>query len=125
MLFERITANPTVATGKPCIRDLRFPVSRLLGLFSFRRVAEIDHDTLHASEIGMSRASDETILATAVEQERVIITADLEFPRLLSNPSASGPGLILLRNGNFSEAESIECVRRVLLAMHHDELLPI
>ena len=23
--------NPAVATGKPCIRDLRFPVSRLLG----------------------------------------------------------------------------------------------
>ena len=32
MGFERVTVNPTVATGKPCIRDLRFPVSRLLGL---------------------------------------------------------------------------------------------
>ncbi|MFN0102725.1 MAG: DUF433 domain-containing protein [Bryobacteraceae bacterium] len=26
--------NPGVATGKPCIRDLRFPVSRLLGLLA-------------------------------------------------------------------------------------------
>ena len=34
MRFERITANPSVATGKPCIRDLRFPVSRLLGLLA-------------------------------------------------------------------------------------------
>jgi uncharacterized protein (DUF433 family) len=32
MTFERVTVNPTVATGKPCIGDLRFPVSRLLGL---------------------------------------------------------------------------------------------
>lgn len=32
--FERITVNPAVATGKPCIRDLRFPVSRLLGLLA-------------------------------------------------------------------------------------------
>jgi uncharacterized protein (DUF433 family) len=34
MRFERITANPGVATGKPCIRDLRLPVSRLLGLLA-------------------------------------------------------------------------------------------
>jgi uncharacterized protein (DUF433 family) len=32
--FERITVNPVVATGKPCIRGLRFPVSRLLGLLA-------------------------------------------------------------------------------------------
>jgi uncharacterized protein (DUF433 family) len=34
MRFERITFNPEVATGKACIRNLRFPVSRLLGLLS-------------------------------------------------------------------------------------------
>ncbi len=34
MRFERITIDPTVATGKPCIRGLRFPVSRLLGLLA-------------------------------------------------------------------------------------------
>jgi uncharacterized protein (DUF433 family) len=34
MRFERITVNPAVATGKPCIRNLRFPVSRLLGLLA-------------------------------------------------------------------------------------------
>ncbi len=34
MTFTRITARPDVCTGKPCIRDLRFPVSRLLGLLA-------------------------------------------------------------------------------------------
>ncbi|MEI9814546.1 MAG: DUF433 domain-containing protein [Acidobacteriota bacterium] len=34
MRLPRITVNPTVATGKPCIRNLRFPVSRLLGLLA-------------------------------------------------------------------------------------------
>ncbi len=34
MKFERITINPNVCTGKPCIRNLRFPVSRILGLLS-------------------------------------------------------------------------------------------
>jgi uncharacterized protein (DUF433 family) len=34
MKFERITVDPKVCTGKSCIRGLRFPVSRLLGLLA-------------------------------------------------------------------------------------------
>jgi uncharacterized protein (DUF433 family) len=34
MTFERITLNPEVCGGKPTIRGLRFPVSRLLGLLA-------------------------------------------------------------------------------------------
>jgi uncharacterized protein (DUF433 family) len=34
MRLERITIDPNVCTGKPCIRGLRFPVSRLLGLLA-------------------------------------------------------------------------------------------
>ncbi|NPV54763.1 MAG: DUF433 domain-containing protein [Firmicutes bacterium] len=34
MKFERITIDPEICTGKPCIRGLTFPVSRLLGLLA-------------------------------------------------------------------------------------------
>jgi uncharacterized protein (DUF433 family) len=34
MTFPRITIDPSVCTGKPCIRGLRFPVARLLGLLA-------------------------------------------------------------------------------------------
>jgi uncharacterized protein (DUF433 family) len=34
MTFPRITIDPAVCTGKPCIRGLRFPVARLLGLLA-------------------------------------------------------------------------------------------
>lgn len=34
MKFKRITINPEICTGKPCIRDLRFPISRVLGLLA-------------------------------------------------------------------------------------------
>jgi uncharacterized protein (DUF433 family) len=34
MTFQRITVNPEICGGKPCIRGLRFPVSRLLGLLA-------------------------------------------------------------------------------------------
>ncbi len=34
MKFERITGDAKICTGKPCIRGLRFPVSRLVGLLA-------------------------------------------------------------------------------------------
>lgn len=34
MMFTRITIDPAICTGKPCIRGLRFPVARLLGLLA-------------------------------------------------------------------------------------------
>lgn len=34
MTFTRITLDPAVCTGKPCIRGLRFPMARLLGLLA-------------------------------------------------------------------------------------------
>ena len=34
MQFERITIDSDVCTGKPCVRGLRFPVSRVLGLLA-------------------------------------------------------------------------------------------
>jgi predicted nuclease of predicted toxin-antitoxin system len=86
------------------------------------RLNELGFDAVHASELNLSRAADTIILSTALEQGRVVITADLDFPRLLSILGASGPGLILLRGGNYSEPESFECVRRVLMAIPHDEL---
>jgi uncharacterized protein (DUF433 family) len=32
--LDRITVDPVVCSGKPCIRGLRFPVSRVLGLLA-------------------------------------------------------------------------------------------
>ena len=40
MVFRRITVDSEVFGGKPCIRGLRFPVSRLLGLLAAGETAE-------------------------------------------------------------------------------------
>jgi predicted nuclease of predicted toxin-antitoxin system len=79
-------------------------------------------DAVHASDIKMHLSPDAEILRTAIQEERVIVTADLDFPRLLAQLGTLGPGLILLRGGNYSERESLDCVRRVLKAIADDEL---
>lgn len=57
------------------------------------------HDAVHANDLLLHQASDAEILPVATEQLRVIITADLDFPRLLATVSAEAPGLILYEAG--------------------------
>jgi uncharacterized protein (DUF433 family) len=70
MRFPRITVRPDVCTGKACIRDLRFPVSRLLGLlaagqtkeeilkaYPYLEAGDIDEALRYAASL----AEDETI----------------------------------------------------------------
>ena len=40
MTLRRITVDPNICGGKPVIRGLRFPVSRLLGLLASGESAE-------------------------------------------------------------------------------------
>ena len=70
MRFERITIDPAVATGKPCIRGLRFPVSRLLGLLASGETKESilkaypylePQDIDEALRYGAFLAEDETV----------------------------------------------------------------
>jgi uncharacterized protein (DUF433 family) len=70
MALTRITIDPAVCTGKPCIRGLRFPVARLLGLlaagesreqilaaYPYLEAADIDEALRYAAFL----AEDETV----------------------------------------------------------------
>ena len=83
---------------------------------------EKGHDAVHANELSMSQSTDRDILDTAESQGRVVITADLDFPCLFAELHKTGPGLILLRRGNYSESESLDCIRRVLMAVEVQQL---
>ncbi len=58
----------------------------------------------------------------ARNEKRVIITADLDFPRLLALVQAEDPGLILFRGGNYSEQEATERLAHVFEAIPQKEL---
>ena len=70
----------------------------------------------------MHQSPEAEILQSAAGTGRVVITADQDFPRLLAALGSTGPGLILLRSGNYSEPESRDCVRRVLMSIPQTDL---
>ncbi|MBT9171729.1 MAG: hypothetical protein DDT21_00097 [Syntrophomonadaceae bacterium] len=80
------------------------------------------HDAVHAFEMGLARASDEAILERAQGEQRVVVTADLDYPRLLALTRAEGPGLILFRGGNYSEQEAVDRLRQALETIPEGEL---
>ena len=76
MNFERITIDPAICTGKPCIRGLRFPVARLLGLlaagetrdsillaYPYLETADIDEVLRYAAYL----AEDETVALVSAQ----------------------------------------------------------
>ncbi len=72
------------------------------------------HDAVHASTIGLARATDPEVLEVARHEERIIVTADLDYPRLLALESADGPGIILFRGGGYSDDEMLALLDRAL-----------
>lgn len=80
------------------------------------------HDAVHVLVVGLDRSSDAAILERARNEERVVVTADLDYPRLLALAQTEGPGLILFRGGNYSEQEAVERLRRALETIPNEEL---
>jgi predicted nuclease of predicted toxin-antitoxin system len=75
---------------------------------------EQGYDAVHANELGLSHASDIDILARGKQEGRTIVTADLDYPRLLALTEATVPGLIIFRDGDWSDADVIARMRELL-----------
>lgn len=80
------------------------------------------HDAVHASALGLDRAADIQILAQALQDGRTVVTADVDYPRLLALAGAVGPTLILFRGGDWSEVAVIARMQQILDGLNENEL---
>jgi predicted nuclease of predicted toxin-antitoxin system len=80
------------------------------------------HDAKHVVDVGMSRDPDSEIMALALAEARTVVTADLDYPRLLALTGADGPSLMLFRGGDWSESEIIACFATVLDQFDEQEI---
>jgi len=81
------------------------------------------HDAIHAVQAGLDRATDDQIIDRARAESRVIVTADLDYPRLLAMGRALSPGLILFRGGDFNEADCVTRLTRALETVSSADIL--
>ncbi len=76
-------------------------------------LAALGFDAVHIGELGRARETDEGILALAAAEDRVVVTHDADFARLLALSRAKRPSVIHLRIPRLSR----ELVSRVLSAL--------
>ena len=57
----------------------------------------LGHDAVHLFHLGKARATDEEIIQFATEQDRIIISTDLDFGTILAYSKTIIPGIILFR----------------------------
>jgi predicted nuclease of predicted toxin-antitoxin system len=94
------------------------PLSRTLAAW----LREQNHDATHAAELKLDRAPDVDILAHAKSEGRVVVTADLDYPRLLALARETDPALILFRDGSWSDAEVIARMSEILQLLKTDDI---
>lgn len=94
------------------------PVSPSLAVW----LSKQGHNAIHISQLGMSQAADQTVLDYASKENSIVITADLDFPRLLAIMGAHSPGIILFRGGNYTESGMKMLMERVLHAIPAEEM---
>lgn len=54
-------------------------------------------DATHVGELGMGAATDDEILDRAADENRVVVTLDSDFARLLASRRAIGPSVVHIR----------------------------
>ena len=86
-------------------------------------LAERGHDAIHCSEVGLAAAADEEIMTRARNEGRVVITADLDFPRIIALAQGEAPAVILFRGGNYSEVEMRAMLNGVLDRVAEEDLI--
>jgi predicted nuclease of predicted toxin-antitoxin system len=74
----------------------------------------VNVDALHWAAAGSPRADDAEILDFARAAGAVLMTHDLDFPRLLALARAKGPSVILLRAQNIEPAQWLGAIVEVL-----------
>lgn len=63
------------------------------------------YDAVHLSDQGLERLPDDRIVAKAQEEERVIVTHDLDFGRIVALSGGAVPSIVTLRLSNMTPAQ--------------------
>ncbi len=79
---------------------MRFLIDNALPQSFAEGLTRAGHDAVHVRALGMAQATDREILSLALEQERIIVSADTDFGTILALYGLNKPSFILFRRSD-------------------------
>jgi predicted nuclease of predicted toxin-antitoxin system len=81
----------------------------------------LGHDALHLHALGLDRSSDSSILEKARDDQRVLLTHDLDFGELIAAGGTKLPSVVIFRLRNMHHDRVDRYLDRIV-AQHQDAL---
>ena len=111
------------AGDAPSVFSLKFLIDNALPPRLTALLVAAGHDAVHVRAYGMQAAADEEILARALDEDRVVVSADSDFSAILAAQEAERPSFILFREPNLLAARDYVDMLLPALPMLEPELL--
>jgi predicted nuclease of predicted toxin-antitoxin system len=78
---------------------VRFLIDQALSPIVAEGLRRSGHDAAHVRDYGLHAADDETILARAERESRIVVTADTDFGMLMALRTKRQPSIVIFRRG--------------------------
>ena len=85
-------------------------------------LSDLGHDVLTAADEGLLSRPDTEVAAAAIQEQRMLLTLDVEFADLRKYPPGSHPGIILFRPLSFGPLSVNEFVTEFVRSTDLDRL---
>jgi predicted nuclease of predicted toxin-antitoxin system len=102
---------------------LKFLIDNALPPLLAGLLAAAGNDAVHVRAYGMQAASDEEVLARALLEDRIVVSADSDFGAILAARESERPSFILFREPDLKAADDYFAVLLPALPVLEPELL--
>lgn len=101
---------------------MKFIIDNALSPFLAGFLNKLGHDAIHVRDVQMHDATDEMIFELAIQEKRIIVSADTDFGTLLVAKRKTAPSVILFRKGSVQKPEIMAKFLEKHLPMFEPEL---